>query len=306
MMDVEIVDTIRQPEYTGENRCEPCTVLNVAIAMLLGSALARKSRVAGYLLFAASLGLIYLRGYLVPGTPTLTKQYLPPEVLRWFGKEPEPEIRSGLGGDVGESTDEPSDPAGASAEAASTDEPSDDPTDEAPVENVDPHDFLLEGGVLEPCEDYDDLCLVEEFRAEWNDEMAALAGTNLTADEAKEVLGVGADADRVEIQEYEEARALLVDSRRVGQWPSKEALLADVSAARVLSDWSERWDRFPPAEKGRVLNGLRLFIEECPGGDGPVSMNHETVESCCSSHDVVTVSCDETGARLFEKRVIDI
>lgn len=32
--------------------------------------------------------LIYLRGYLVPGTPTLTKRYLPNRVLRWFGKAP--------------------------------------------------------------------------------------------------------------------------------------------------------------------------------------------------------------------------
>ena len=27
-----LADRLRQPEYTGENRCTPCTVVNVVIA----------------------------------------------------------------------------------------------------------------------------------------------------------------------------------------------------------------------------------------------------------------------------------
>jgi len=97
-MQIDVVDDLRQPEYTGENRCEPCTVLNLVIAAVLGSVIARKSRLGGLLAVGISVALIYLRGYLVPGTPALTKRYLPPEVLRWFGKEPEPDVASGLGG----------------------------------------------------------------------------------------------------------------------------------------------------------------------------------------------------------------
>lgn len=49
-----------------------------------------------------------------------------------------------------------------------------------------------------------------------------------------------------------------------------------------------------------MLNGLRLFVERCPACDGPVTADREVVESCCRSLDVVAVSCDACGARLFE------
>jgi hypothetical protein len=79
---------LRQPEYTGENRCLPCTIANVAIATLFGFALAILSIPIGLLVFVCALAAIYVRGYLIPGTPELTTQYLPPSVLRLFGKEP--------------------------------------------------------------------------------------------------------------------------------------------------------------------------------------------------------------------------
>lgn len=47
-----------------------------------------RSRTVGTAVFGASLAVISLRGYLVPGTPELTKQYLPECVLRWFEHEP--------------------------------------------------------------------------------------------------------------------------------------------------------------------------------------------------------------------------
>ena len=86
--DDPVLDRIRQPAYTGENRCLPCTVLNVAIAFLATVLAAPLGPVAVAVVFAASMGSIYFRGYLIPGTPTLTKRYLPAPVLEAFGKEP--------------------------------------------------------------------------------------------------------------------------------------------------------------------------------------------------------------------------
>lgn len=87
-MQITVIKTLRQPEYTGENRCKPCTLLNLTIAVILSSVIARKSKLGGALAIGVSIAHIYLRGYLVPGTPTVTKRYLPPAVLRWFGKKP--------------------------------------------------------------------------------------------------------------------------------------------------------------------------------------------------------------------------
>jgi hypothetical protein len=76
---------IRAPQYTGPNRCWPCTVLNVGIVLLGGAVL---TTVAGVMaaLPAVVVGLtaVWLRGYLVPGTPRLGRR-LPQPVRSWFG-----------------------------------------------------------------------------------------------------------------------------------------------------------------------------------------------------------------------------
>ena len=294
-MKIKLIRSLRRPEYTGDNRCEPCTVLNVVLAGLLGSAIARKSRVGGYAALLVSVGLIYLRGYLIPGTPELTKRYLPPEVLRWFGKEPQLETRSGLGKQS---------ESGNNSNESSSETSTADPLEE--TEDIDLHDYLLAEGILEPCEDRDDLCLVTEFRTEWDHKIAELADKNLEAAEAGSVLGIERNAEEFEIEQYGDAWTLVADSGTLGQWPSQGAFLADVGAARVLDTWSTQWSTLAPAQRGQILNGLRLFLKQCPGGSGSVSMNQETVESCCSSHEVITVSCDETGDRLFEQPLREV
>ena len=80
---------LKNPAYTGANRCFPCTAVNVvATGALAGVALyAGRPLLAGGVL-GAGLAVVYARGYLVPGTPELTKRYLPDRVLRWFEKAP--------------------------------------------------------------------------------------------------------------------------------------------------------------------------------------------------------------------------
>lgn len=84
----DAVSRIRQPEYTGTNRCMPCTIVNSVIAAGIAGTLAwAVSTGFGLLALGLLIGVIYLRGYLVPGTPTLTKTYLPAPLLRPFGKD---------------------------------------------------------------------------------------------------------------------------------------------------------------------------------------------------------------------------
>ena len=76
------LEGIRQPEYTGENRCTPCTVTNLAITAVVAAGLAYAVSVplsAG----VAVLGVasVWLRGYLVPKTPELTRRYFPDWLL---------------------------------------------------------------------------------------------------------------------------------------------------------------------------------------------------------------------------------
>lgn len=91
-MGMEALFRLRREEHTGEQRCWPCTLVNILIVVGLAAALGHVSRPLAIALMAAGLVLIYLRGYLIPGTPELTRRYLPGRVLRLFGKEVTTEI----------------------------------------------------------------------------------------------------------------------------------------------------------------------------------------------------------------------
>ncbi|ELZ95835.1 hypothetical protein C440_06082 [Haloferax mucosum ATCC BAA-1512] len=326
-MKIDVVDTLHQPEYTGKNRCEPCTLLNLFIAAVLGSAVARKSKLAGAVAFGVSIALIYLRGYLVPGTPTLTKRYLPPEVLTWFGKDPEPELASGFGG--GAPTTPASETADSSTHAVSsgadeaaengsladdTDETGDadasddvaDTSDEGVAAGDELEVFFVEQGILEPCEDADDLCLTDEFESAWAAETDPLVDSEITAEMVAEAFGISTDDGQdLELVARDDAQILQADSTWLGQWPSRAALIADIAASRVLQSDVVGWDAYDPEEKGPILNGLRMFLETCPTTGGDIQMGEETVESCCSSHKVIAVTCEDSGERLFEHQLPD-
>ncbi|WP_436346264.1 hypothetical protein [Natronorubrum sp. FCH18a] len=334
-MEIDIAE-LKQPEYTGENRCEPCTILNLAIAAVVGSLVARKTKLGGLAAVGVSIGLIYLRGYLVPGTPTLTKRYLPPEVLRWFGKDPEPELASGFGGveppnDAGpsdvaatdasdgtaggrteptdiavdgtEATDDAAGDAATEAEDATTEAEDAAAEAEPEPEPLDLETFFLEHDVLEPCADRDDLCLTPDFEADWLEAIEDVDAAGVDATVTIDAFGFDADPEAFDLESRDEARLLVGEHGIAGRWPSRAAVVADVAASRVLETWTPGWDAHEPETKGQVLNGLRMFLETCPGTGGEISMDEEVVESCCTSHDVVAVTCDETGERLFEQRV---
>lgn len=330
----DLLDRLERPEYTGPNRCLPCTIVNLAIAATVGALVARRSRLAGVLVTAASLALVYLRGYLVPGTPTLTKRYLPAAVLEWFGKDPDPALASGFGSVATDpSADEPaleretgSERADSSAVSSvgSSDDENDDTSDTDgvdtpadhtgapdtvssggavdPADHVDLESYFLTHGVLEPCAEEDDLCLTDEFERAWFAETAAVEEAGLDAAAVVDAFGFDADPTGYELRARGDVRTLASEAGLAGRWPSRAAVLADVAAGRVLGRWVPDWDATDPATRGRICNALRMFLERCPTG-GDVTMGEDVVESCCTSHDVIAVTCEETGERLFEQRL---
>jgi len=305
---IKMLDELKQPEYTGENRCLPCTGVNLLIAVVAAAVAGRRSRKAGAGVFVASVVLIYLRGYLVPGTPQLTKRYLPDDVLRVFGKEPARPAQSGLGagldgdgtsprqagGDAvsnGDGTGAAGSATNGDAVAAARDE----------ADALDPELVLLRAGALEECEDGEDLCLTDQFKQSWDDAMADFDGEGDLAQRL--VAQFDLDVDECEIEAFDDGRVLTDGDGRIGQWPSEAAMIADAAGAAVLRSRLSGWDDLSTREKGSLLNGLRLFLEECPTGDGGIEFGQETVESCCSSYEVVAVTCEETGDRLFEEPI---
>ncbi len=288
--DVPALDRIRQPEYTGENRCTPCTVLNVSIAVaasaVAGVATARTiSEVAGSVLAAAllvvCLGAIYFRGYLVPGTPTLTKRYLPDRVLALFDKHPVENSQIA----------EPESTGVDRTERKRRD------ADEREGDAVDPEQFLLDAGVVAPCEREDDLCLSDEFAARLEDHTDQLRETPPDAAAVAPLF----DADPESVTERDEGEFPAFEVRqRLRKWPSDGALVADIAADRALREQADDWTAVPREQRLKILESLRSFRETCPLCAGRVDLGTETVESCCRSYEVATASCRDCGETLLE------
>ena len=89
-------------------------------------------------------------------------------------------------------------------------------------------------------------------------------------------------------------------ARNLGQWPSRAALIADSAVAAALSDWTDRRAHLSVLWWSELVAGLRVFLEDCPTGEGGVSVDEETVESRCREHTVLTLNPEESGERLLE------
>ncbi len=266
-----VVGRFRRPEYTGENRCIPCTITNLAITVV--AAVALWWAVGTYWLSSyavpltaafvvVSLASIYFRGYLVPGTPALTKRYFPVWLLKLFDKH----------------------------------------QTQAPVEGeeIDVEATLVDAGVLAECENVDDLCIEESFHESWRAEIERAR----EEDTGREVLSglLDVDQDQLEFTEYGDGDAFgaTVNGNRVGQWESYAAFLADVGAAELLQGRIDDWAEIPITNRSQLLGALRLFLDVCPSCSGDLEFGEDTVESCCRSVDVVAVTCGECDSRVFE------
>lgn len=267
------VDRYRRVEYTGENRCLPCTVTNTLIAILggllvgVGVFAVNQSVpiavVAGGLAMLAGLVQIWLRGYLVPGTPTLTKRYFPPWLLELFGKESVPK-----------------------------DDPTQDEDQQLNVERP-----LMEVGALQFDETGEDFELTESFARVWRDAIEDVQSEDDLPTRIESAFGVDGS---VTIENGDQATLVRLDQQMIGSWESRAAMIADVASWDVLADRHEGWEDLSPGERAQLAGGLRLYIDQCPVCDGPTSFDTETTTSCCSEYEVATVSCEECSARLFE------
>jgi hypothetical protein len=259
------LEQYRQPAYTGENRCWPCTVLNVAIVAVVGVALSRRDRLAGGLAVAAGCLLVWLRGYVVPGTPRFAPSLVEPLPID-FGHAPD----------------------GVGSESLA-----DDPDPEAMIR------ALAEAGVI--VADDEALSLEESFRAAWEDRMAALR--ELPGDELAS-RAAAASHQPVE-GAYHGERVLLAGDRDVWLSPAvavAETAAVEALADRdVPADLRAQaaaplrtFVRTCPTCGGPVAE---TTLRNCCGGPGSVQRHPELPVLACEDCDAVVFEFDETPTR---------
>jgi len=88
---MEVLETLSDESYTGENRCWPCTVLNLGLVGILVLLMRARERSRASLLVAVvGVAVVYLRGYLVPYTPEFAPRLVAvsPVPDEWFHEGP--------------------------------------------------------------------------------------------------------------------------------------------------------------------------------------------------------------------------
>lgn len=265
------IDSIRQPEYTGENRCSTCTVVNLTMSVIVSGLVALVSPVLAMGLFVFFVSVIYLRGYLVPGTPALTMRYLPSRAKQYFQTH-----ETSLDRDITAITD----------------------SGELNIEQ-----FLRDAGVLTECNDADDLCLTDEFRNEWRDAADCLESDEKIRTAVANLLGVEAPKINLETETHivgsHEETVVIADNIEVARWESRGAMLVDLAASEILIDHHPAWASLDAELAGDVLLRLRVFLEKCPFCGGRVTMEETTYDGCCGPEYTVEATCIDCGELLI-------
>lgn len=234
---------LRHPEYTGENRCWPCTILNAAVlavtSVLVGSAQ------PGVGVAVALLGalVIWTRGYLIPYTPQFA-----PRLARWLPMEP---FHTRRGGDS----------LGTLAPADSDD-----------LEGERVLRRLVETGVVSV--EGDRLTLAERFGTAWEERMAELAAGSSSdlADAALRASTIAASAR----PEAGSGRSFVVLSDGSGNtsWLERPVAIAETAAAEALESAG-----VPADLRDVATHAVCAFLERCPACDDEIV--ETDASSCC-------------------------
>ena len=269
MKFTDAIHSFQQPEHTGANRCTPCTVVNLVIAAIVAGAVTLFAPWVGAIVFVVFGGVIYLRGYLVPGTPTLTKRYLPAWILKLFGKQPVEHLTDD--GRLQTAGSERADHSGVEA--------------------------LTAANIVRHFEN--DVSLDPEFRNEWNKRISAYRGDPPKVEAVRTMI----NTDNVS---RHGDRSFVVDGDTTVRWDSDAAFIADVTAESLLAERLDEWSTLEWNRKRSVLLGLRLCLDECPSCDGVLSVTKDRIDPCCQKpHLIVDSVCQDCGAPLADAAMVD-
>lgn len=264
------LDRIRQPEYTGENRCLPCTFVNSFIALAFAIVIGYFWLPLGVVTVIISAGAIYFRGYLIPGTPTLTKRYMPARVLRLFGKDP---------------LDQPADGYDESVARGET--------------NRDGEKLLREADVIEDCAEEDDVCLTDRFSEVWWRRIRQIRDDEKLATD-RLAAAVEVDPEEIAFERSENAFQVVFEGDPIARWDSDAAFYADLAVEPTLDEWIDEWQALEDRERTQVIGGMRAFLKRCPRCDANLEQVENVRQTCCAGDIVdVSVDCNDCGATVF-------
>ncbi|WP_435183093.1 hypothetical protein [Halobellus sp. EA9] len=308
------VDRLRRPEHTGDNRCWPCTAVNLAILGVVAAALALASSVLAAVAAAVGLFVILVRGYLVPGTPRFAPGLvarLPGGEALFHGVDDPSNRQSGslrgddggaeTGGTSGDSRGTPSTSAGAGSGPGAGVDPGSDAdasrTDDGPLEGDALVRRLVDAGVLDA--DGETVAPTDAFEARWHAEMAELSGADTEAlAEAALEFSPATESHAVR-QDGGEWVALSSGAEHAFEetWLNRPVAIAEVGGARAAAEFVDDETALAAAQT------CRMFLNACP--DCRTELERGTEVDCCGGYNgpneepAETLVCPSCEVRLF-------
>lgn len=267
------LDAIRRPAYTGDDRCWPCTVVNAVIVLVAAVVIAALSGPLALVVLGGGAALIYLRGYVVPGTPSFA-----PRLVAAAGLAPY-------------------------FEHVAADDTPDRRSDDL-AENVDPERMLgamFEAGVMTEGDD-GDLYLSDAFETAWREEMATL----------REVDDDALAAATAEVVPFDGVGQIKYDGVSVEGddgvvWLRPVHAIADVAAVRAMARVG-----VPDSVRAPGASPLRLFLPACPACGGAVEQTTVT-DGCCGGTMSVTdtpnrrvLACEDCGVEVHDLGTVTV
>lgn len=257
----------KRPEYTGENRCLPCTTVNSAIALVIAAGLALVNPILGTVVLIFEAELIYYRGYLIPGTPELTKQYMPAWALKFFGKTPVKEQSRSVS-------------------------PNQEPATGA--DQLNPIEVLAETDVATETLDGTDITLTSSFQNRL-DQQELTAPIEDAGEVFTELFG------SVTIEDTDASIRLTRPNRGVIlRWPSHAAMLGDAKIAQALTETDAQFTERDEINQLQLIQSTRTLLETCPACDGSLSFSQEKRETCCQTYTASVLSCNDCDSTFLE------
>jgi len=261
-----LVTAISDSEHTDENRCLPCTLVNAVGVAVVAGLLSRRRRSLGALVALLGGVAIWLRGYVVPGTPRFAPRIVEPLPID-IGPDHPDGLGSGSLSEGGDSVEPPSGSAETVDANAGIDPESgpDDSGDDA----VDPETVmrtLIDADAI--ADDGETLRLSESFRAAVYDRIEARRreSNEALADRAAAIAGPNVEG------EAHDDRILLAGGRDT--WLNRPITLAETAFAETLRERG-----VDDAVSRAAARPLRTFLDTCPVCDGPV--RETTLRNCC-------------------------
>ena len=291
---MSVLDAVRRPEYTGENRCWPCTAVNlflVGAAAAVAAALRRRTAAVGVALVGAAA--VALRGYVVPYTPAYA-----PRVVAALPVSSSPGPKAGAGSGSG-----PESPRDADASPERSDEFGDvAPADAVDAEDADTAgrrvvDALFAAGALR--ESDGELSLADDVRAARAAEMDRLRDADddalaaAVADAAPFPATARTEYDGVTVEAAGESETETGADRSA--WLTRALAIADAASVRALRDTG-----VDAATAARAATPLRTLLETCPLCGGRV-VETTYIECCGGSGSIYetpgtpVLACDDCG-----------